>query len=143
MQPYISRKLDLSLYFSVYFLSCIAKGLAICKFRGVIRAECCTFKPLYSHMLIQHCYLFDLHCFSVSRSNARVPLEIGLKGTSWHHFVPGNDPVNDRTANDRPKLVNDRTTNDHPKLVNDRTANDRPNPVNVRTRACRTRKSPF
>jgi hypothetical protein len=36
MQPYIPRKLDLSLCFSVYFLFCIAKGLAICKFGGVI-----------------------------------------------------------------------------------------------------------
>jgi hypothetical protein len=50
-----------------------------------------------------------------------VPLEIGLKGTSWHHSIPVNDPVNDRTVNDRPKLVNDR-----PKLVNNRTANDYP-----------------
>jgi hypothetical protein len=38
--------------FSVYFLFCIAKGLAICKFGGVISAECCTFKPLNSHLLI-------------------------------------------------------------------------------------------
>jgi hypothetical protein len=37
---------------SVYFLFCIAKGLVICKFGGVIIAECCTFKPLNSHMLI-------------------------------------------------------------------------------------------
>jgi hypothetical protein len=77
-----------------------------------------------------------LCCFSVSRSNARVPLEIGLKGTSWHHFVPVNDPVNDRTVNDHPKLVNDLTVNDRPKPVNDRTTNDRPNPVNVHTWAC-------
>jgi hypothetical protein len=77
-----------------------------------------------------------LRCFSVLRSNARVPLEIGLKGTSWHQSVPVNDPVNDRTVNDRPKLVNDPTVNDRPKPMNDRTANNRPNPVNVRTRAC-------
>jgi hypothetical protein len=53
-------------------------------------------------------------------------MEIWLKGTSWHHSVPVNDPVNDR-----------------PKLMNDHTANDCPNPVNVRTRACKTRKSQF
>jgi hypothetical protein len=38
--------------FQFYFLFCIAKGLAICKFGGVISAECCTFKPLNLHMLI-------------------------------------------------------------------------------------------
>jgi hypothetical protein len=107
MQPYIPRKLGLSLCFSVYFLFCIAKGLAICKFGGVISAECCTVKPLNSHMLIhQCCYLFDFALFLCFRSNARVPLEIGLKGTSWHHSVAVNDhpkPVNDRIVNDRPK----------------------------------------
>jgi hypothetical protein len=40
------------MFFLVYFLFCIAKGLAICKFGGVIRAECYTFKPLNSHLLI-------------------------------------------------------------------------------------------
>jgi hypothetical protein len=40
------------LCFLFYFLFCIAKGLAIYKFRGVISAKCCTFKPLNSHMLI-------------------------------------------------------------------------------------------
>jgi hypothetical protein len=38
------------LFFS-YFLFCIAKGLAICKFGSVISAECCTFKTLNLHML--------------------------------------------------------------------------------------------
>jgi hypothetical protein len=36
----------------IYFQFCIAKGLAICKFEVVISAECYTFKPLNSHMLI-------------------------------------------------------------------------------------------
>jgi hypothetical protein len=35
-----------------FSLFCIAKGLAICKFGGVISAECCTFKPLNSQLLI-------------------------------------------------------------------------------------------
>jgi hypothetical protein len=35
--------------FSFFF---IAKGLAICKFGGVISAECCTFKPFNLHLLI-------------------------------------------------------------------------------------------
>jgi hypothetical protein len=39
-------------FFSIYFLFCIAKGLAICKLRGVISPECCIFKRLNSHMLI-------------------------------------------------------------------------------------------
>jgi hypothetical protein len=34
------------------FLFSIAKGLAICKFGGVISAECCTFKPFNLHLLI-------------------------------------------------------------------------------------------
>jgi len=38
--------------FQFYFLFCIAKGLAICKFRGVISIECCTFKPLNLYILI-------------------------------------------------------------------------------------------
>jgi hypothetical protein len=38
--------------FSVYFLFCIAKGLGICNFGGVISAECYTFKPLNLHILI-------------------------------------------------------------------------------------------
>jgi hypothetical protein len=84
MQPYIPRKLDLSLCFSVYFLFCIAKGLAICKFGGVISAECCTFKPLNSHLLIPyHYYLFDFVlflCFQVFNKDARKkPLNLGLK----------------------------------------------------------------
>jgi hypothetical protein len=38
--------------FSIYFLFCIAKGLAICKIGGVISTECYTFKPLNLLMLI-------------------------------------------------------------------------------------------
>jgi hypothetical protein len=38
--------------FYFLFLFCIAKGLAICKFGGVISAECCTFKPFNLYMLI-------------------------------------------------------------------------------------------
>jgi hypothetical protein len=38
--------------FHFLFLFCIAKGLAICKFGGVISTECCTFKPFNLHMLI-------------------------------------------------------------------------------------------
>jgi hypothetical protein len=38
--------------FQFYFLFCIAKGLGICKFGGVISVECCIFKPLNLHMLI-------------------------------------------------------------------------------------------
>jgi hypothetical protein len=37
---------------SFHFLFSIAKGLAICKFGGVISAECCTFKPFNLHLLI-------------------------------------------------------------------------------------------
>jgi hypothetical protein len=37
--------------FSVCFLFCIAKGLAICKFEGIISTECCKFKPFNLHML--------------------------------------------------------------------------------------------
>ena len=44
MQSYIPQKKDLVSCFSVYFMSCIVKGLTICKFGGVIRAECCAFK---------------------------------------------------------------------------------------------------
>jgi hypothetical protein len=40
------------LFFSFYFLFCIAKGLAICKFGDVIDIECCTFKLLNLYMLI-------------------------------------------------------------------------------------------
>jgi hypothetical protein len=35
-----------------YTQFCIAKGLAIGKFGGMISAECYTFKPLNSHMII-------------------------------------------------------------------------------------------
>jgi hypothetical protein len=38
--------------FKFHFLFCIAKRLAICKFRGVISDECCTFKPFNLHMSI-------------------------------------------------------------------------------------------
>jgi hypothetical protein len=37
--------------FHFTFLFCIAKGLVIYKFGGVISAECCTFKPFKLHML--------------------------------------------------------------------------------------------
>jgi hypothetical protein len=37
--------------FHFTFLLCIAKGLAICKFGGVISAEYCTFTPFNLHML--------------------------------------------------------------------------------------------
>jgi hypothetical protein len=57
-------------FFSFFFLFCIAKGLAICKFGGVISAECCTFKPFNLHMLIpKHCYLLDFVLFLCFRSN--------------------------------------------------------------------------
>jgi hypothetical protein len=60
--------------------------------RLLISAECCTFKLLNLHMLIpQRCYLFDFALFLCFRSNARVSLEIGLKGTSWHHSIAVND----------------------------------------------------
>jgi hypothetical protein len=35
----------------IFFLFCIAKGLAIIKFWGVISAECYTLEPFNSHML--------------------------------------------------------------------------------------------
>jgi hypothetical protein len=38
--------------FQFYFLFCIAKGLAISKFGGVISVECCTFKPFNLNKLI-------------------------------------------------------------------------------------------
>ena len=73
--------------FQFYFLFCIAKGLAICKFGGVISAKCCTFKPLNSHMLIlQYCFIcLILYCFCVFRYLIKIqekPLILGLK----HNF---------------------------------------------------------
>jgi len=69
--------------FQFYFLCCIAKGLAICKFEGVISVECCTFKPLNLHMLIPwHCYLFDFvlfYCFQVLNKDAINSINFGLK----------------------------------------------------------------
>jgi riboflavin transporter FmnP len=44
--------------FHFLFLFCIAKGLAICKFEGVISTECSTFKPFNLHMLISLALLF-------------------------------------------------------------------------------------
>jgi hypothetical protein len=41
------------IFYVVHFIFCfIAKGLAICKFGGVISAECYTFKPFNLHLLI-------------------------------------------------------------------------------------------
>jgi hypothetical protein len=69
--------------FQFYFLFGIAKGLAICKFGGVISVECCTFKPLNLHMLIHWlCYLFDFvlfYCFQVSNKNAINSIDFGHK----------------------------------------------------------------
>jgi hypothetical protein len=62
---------------------CIAKGLAICKFGGVISVKCCTFKPLNLYMLIpKHCYLFDFmlfFCFQVLNKDAINSIDFGLK----------------------------------------------------------------
>jgi hypothetical protein len=57
---------------------CNAKGLALCKFGGVISAECYTFKPLNSHVLyLSLCYylMFSL-CLVLSY----------LLGLKWKHM---------------------------------------------------------
>jgi hypothetical protein len=72
------------IYLYVFFsLFCIAKGLAICKFGGVISAECCTFKPLNSQLLIPSIVIcLILCCFCVFRYLIKMqekPLNLGLK----------------------------------------------------------------
>jgi hypothetical protein len=57
MFPVTEEVEQLLFSFSFYFPFCIAKGLAICKFGGVISVECYTFKPLNLHMLSSYfCY---------------------------------------------------------------------------------------
>ena len=79
----MSHKRIIYLFFPIYFLLCIAMGLAICKFRGVINVECCIFKPFNLHMLIsQHCYLFDFmlfQYFQVFNKDIKNTIDFGLK----------------------------------------------------------------
>jgi hypothetical protein len=83
MQSYIPRKMIYLTVFQFYFLFCIAKGLGICKFRGDISIECCTFKLLNLYMLIpQHYYLFNFvlfYCFHVLNKHPINSIDFGLK----------------------------------------------------------------
>jgi hypothetical protein len=78
-----TKRMSYLVVFQFYFLFCIVKELAICKFEGVISVDCYTFKPLNLHMLILwHYYLFDFvlfYYFQVLNKDAINFINFGLK----------------------------------------------------------------